>query len=575
MKTVVKLTVFSLTIAYFAMTAICSAQDVDLEKGLIGYWKLEKDAKDYSGNDNHGKNNGVQFTAKGVNGESAASFNGRDNYISVPNSELLNFGTNDFTLSTWVYTKKHNDDVLGDILSKFDLEKRNGLNFSIMNYSGVTNAQSNHRNVFFGIDDGKIEEKFTDCGRPGNTQFITTLTVFNGDLYASTYEPGINNSGRVYRYNGGTEWADCGSPDKSNTVMSMAVLDGKLYVGTGFYHGQGSALNTDSENTTPGGKIFRYEGGKKWTDCGRPGEHGMVYGWVVEGGGPAKDIWCLTTFNGYLYGSPLISEGIWRYDGDKNWTYVGGPGRRIFGIAVYNGTLYGMGNDVGGIVEYDGVKMWDNAGYQKGATQVYSIAVHNGIMYTGVWPNGTVYRDDGNKKWTSVGQLGNEEEVMGMLVYNGKMYAGTLPLAEVYRYDGGSNWTLLDRLDHTPDVRYRRAWSLAVFNGKLFVGTLPSGHVYSIEAGKSVSYDHELEPGWKHLVAQRNGKNLNFYIDGELKEVSTEFESSDFNLSNSKDLQIGFGTHDYFYGNMSEVRAYNRALTAEEIQSLFKQKSSK
>jgi len=164
---------------------------------------------------------------------------------------------------------------------------------------------------------------------------------------------------------------------------------------------------------------------------------------------------------------------------------------------------------------------------------------------------------------------------MGMLVYNGKMYAGTLPLAEVYRYDGGSNWTLLDRLDHTPDVRYRRAWSLAVFDGKLFVGTLPSGHVYSIEAGKSVSYDRELEPGWKHLIAQRSGKNLKFYIDGALEVTSSEFDPTDINLSNEADLQIGFGTHDYFYGNMSDVRVYNRAITDDEIQNLYKQKSVK
>ena len=574
MKTSVKISLIFLVVVLFGMTSICTAQENVLEKGLVGYWKLEKDAKDYSGNENHGKKSGVQFTAEGVTGSTAANFNGRDNFILIPNSESLNFGTKNFTICAWIYTRKHNDDVLGDIISKFDSERRNGLNFSIMNYPGVTNAQSNHRNVFFGIDDGRIDDKFTDCGRPGNTEFITTLTVYNGDLYATTYEPGIDNSGRVYRYNGKKEWVDCGSPDKSNTVMSMAVLDGKLYAGTGFYHGQGSALNTDSENTTPGGRVFRYEGGKEWTDCGRPGEHGMVYSWVVQGGGPAKDIWCLTTFNGHLYGSPLVSEGIWRYDGDKNWTYVGSPGRRIFGIGVYNGTLYGMGNDIGGIVKYDGNLMWDNAGYQEGATQVYSIAVHNGIMYTGVWPNGTVYRDDGNKQWTNVGQLGNEEEVMGMLVYNGKMYAGTLPLAEVYRYDGGSTWTLIDRLDYTPDVRYRRAWSLAVFDGKLFVGTLPSGHVYSIEVGKSVSHDYELEPGWKHLVAQRDGNKLKFYIDGELKEVSTKFKSDNFNISNEKDLYIGFGTHDYFYGKMSDVRMYTRALSKSEIQALYKQKAS-
>ena len=62
-----------------------------------------------------------------------------------------------------------------------------------------------------------------------------------------------------------------------------------------------------------------------------------------------------------------------------------------------------------------------------------------------------------------------------MAVYNGKLYAGTLPLGEVYRYDGDQKWTLTGQLDTTPNVKYRRVWSMAVCQGKLFAGTLPSG----------------------------------------------------------------------------------------------------
>ena len=67
-----------------------------------------------------------------------------------------------------------------------------------------------------------------------------------------------------------------------------------------------------------------------------------------------------------------------------------------------------------------------------------------------------------------------EKEVMGMSVYNGKLYAGTLPLADVYRYDANSKWTSVGQLDKTPNVRYRRAWTMAVYQGKLECVGAPS-----------------------------------------------------------------------------------------------------
>jgi len=188
--------------------------------------------------------------------------------------------------------------------------------------------------------------------------------------------------------------------------------------------------------------------------------------------------------------------------------------------------------------------------------------------HTRTWPNGEVFRYDGNRSWTSVGRLGTEKEVMGMAVYNGKLYAGTLPLAEVYRYDGDNRWLRTGQLDKTPAVRYRRAWSMAVYNGKLYCGTLPSGHVFSIEAGKSVTYDHALPAGWVHLVAVKGADKLRLYINGKQVATSTPFNKNDYDISNSKPLKIGFGTHDYFNGKLRDVRIYRRTLTGKEIADL-------
>jgi hypothetical protein len=192
-------------------------------------------------------------------------------------------------------------------------------------------------------------------------------------------------------------------------------------------------------------------------------------------------------------------------------------------------------------------------------------------MYVGTWPEGKVYRYDGDNDWADCGRLGEEKEVMGTAIYNGKMYAGTLPLAQVYRYEGANKWFLTGRLDLTPDVDYRRAWSMSVFDGKLFCGVLPSGHVHSLEVGKSVSYDRDLGTGWKHIAAVRDGGRLRLYVDGEAMAESSESEPENYDVDNEAPLRIGFGPHEYFKGRISDLRIYNRSLTRNQILEIYKE----
>jgi len=191
--------------------------------------------------------------------------------------------------------------------------------------------------------------------------------------------------------------------------------------------------------------------------------------------------------------------------------------------------------------------------------------VHGGELYVSEWPNAMVYRHGGGTKWIDCGRLGQELETMPLVVYNGKMYAGTLPLAEIYRYDGSTTWTRTARVDFTPDVKYRRAWSMAVYQGRLFVGTLPSGHVHSFEAGRNATYDRALEPGWRHIVAVKAGGQLRLYVDGKRVAASASFTPADYDLSNDVPMKIGFGSHDYFNGRMKDLRIYGRALSDREI----------
>lgn len=527
---------------------------------LIAHWPLAGDAKDVSGSGLHAQIRGaVDFGAAGPGEKprTAAGFNGRDAYLEVPLAPALRWGTEDFSISAWVESPEKTDDVPGDILSQYDAARKRGLQLTLKSSAGVATTQANYRQLQFGIDNDQ-QTPWTDCGRPGQALLAFALTAYDGQLYAGTCEPGEGQSGRVYRYGGGQKWIDCGAPTEANSVTALAEWDGRLYAATGKYRLGGSALE-ESKNAHLGGHVLRYEGDQKWTDCGQlPG--------VEAVGG-------LAVYNGSLYASSLYKPaGFFRYDGGTKWTDCGTPGRRVEALGVYNGYLYATSYDGGVVFRYDG-RTWQDCG-QLGSpeenSQTYSFAVYGGRLYVGTWRSGRVYRFEDLNRWTDVGRLGQELEVMGMLVHNGRLIAGTLPLAEVYAFEGGTTWRQLARLDHTPDVTYRRAWTMAEFGGRAYCSTLPSGHIHAYQAGRVASADRAFPGGWHHVAAVKQGGKLNLYVDGKVVAESAEFDRAAYDLTADAPLRIGLGTSDYFHGRISQVRLHAGALTAGEIADLAK-----
>ena len=115
------------------------------QPGLIAHWELTQNGNDKSGNGHHLVNHNVGFA-----GSTSGHFNGVDSWLELPPSNVPNLWKSGMTISAWVNTEQRLQDVIGDVLSCYDLTTRTGVNLSIMNYAGVTNAQSNHRNVFLG-----------------------------------------------------------------------------------------------------------------------------------------------------------------------------------------------------------------------------------------------------------------------------------------------------------------------------------------------------------------------------------------------------------------------------------------
>lgn len=73
---------------------------------------------------------------------------------------------------------------------------------------------------------------------------------------------------------------------------------------------------------------------------------------------------------------------------------------------------------------------------------------------------------------------------------------------------------------------------------------------------------------WNHLVLVYDGSVVRFFINGKVDAV----EASISGISSSASLNLGTNynnTGNFFRGSIADVRIYNRALTAEEVQILY------
>lgn len=522
---------------------------------LVGWWPLAGDTRDHSGCARDAAGSGLDLGREGPGGQpdGAAGFDGEAALLTVP-AGVVPARAGDFTLALRIHTDTVLDRPLGDLASCFDPDTRSGFTLGFTHASGVTSCQPNFRHLYFGLDAG-TEPCWSDYGRPGNAILIFALAVHDDELYAGTCEAGREEAGHVYRYSGNGEWEDCGSPAPCNAVSALAVFQGQLYAGVSRYRLAGSAL-PESENPHPGGAIYRYRGGRDWECCGQLPDREAIGSLVV--------------FRDRLYASSLYKPaGFFRYEGGATWTELATPGeRRVEALCVHGGRLWASSYDGGHIFRWEADGAWTDCGLLGENTQTYSFARWQGELYAGTWPSGRVFRYCTDGDWEDAGRLGEELEVMGMLVYNGKLYAGSLPLAEVYRYDGEQTWTCVGRLDATPDVRYRRAWTMATHQGRLICGTLPSGHVYALETGACVTLDRSVPSGWVHLAAVRRGRRLELYLDGRRVAASAEFDPSQLALRGDLPLTLGGGPQGGFCGRLADVRLYNRALSEAEIGAL-------
>ncbi len=138
----------------------------------------------------------------------------------------------------------------------------------------------------------------------------------------------------------------------------------------------------------------------------------------------------------------------------------------------------------------------------------------------------------------------------------------------MYEFEGGSSWRRLTRLDHTPDVTYRRAWTMAEHDGQVFCSTLPSGRIYAFSAGQQTAWGHTLSSAWHHVAATKSAGRLTLHVNGEMVAQTPVFDAANQALDSEAPLRIGTGVNGLLNGRLADVRIYRRALERAEIEAL-------
>jgi len=554
------------------------------EPKLVAHWPLEHDARDVVGG-LHGQAKNVTFSGGEGRG---VEFNGRDALIEITDAPALRLGARDFSFSLRVKCATPMTNTLGDLVSKFDPDRRRGLNFHLAGSAPSYSSMSDTRHVHFGIDDGYLSE-WADHGKPWpSNSLITCLVTFNGELYAGIADADKSpDKAQVFRFAGGKQWVDCGriSDDPDHySVQSMLVHDGKLYAGTGIWDWEQARGKLKGLPAAAPTHVCVFEGGTTWRDLGQVGTGSRVL--------------ALGSFNGDLYaGVDDYGNGhVYRYEESaKTWIDCGSPdGRNLESFIAFDSKLYVATH--GNVYEYAGGQTWTRIGNDPHEiNQIHSMHVFGGKLLLGTWPQGYVLRYAGGTEWDITGRLGLPEgmplcnEINALSVYNGKLYAGVIPLAECYRYEKDGEWTMLKRLAQRADwkVYHLSSWlrltCLTSYQGRLFACTgscegraidAPAdetlGRVYSMQAGQVVSHERDIGGEWTHLAGVRHGRQLKLYVNGKLAASSDLRDGPAFNLDNDRPLLIGFGAQHHFTGSISDVRLYDGALNDDAAAGLAK-----
>jgi len=302
------------------------------------------------------------------------------------------------------------------------------------------------------------------------TDFVSTLDVFKGYLYAGTW------SGQMWRTADGQTWSQVAP---STWPTDMDVFDAEPF---GSYLYVGTASNN---------------GGEIWRTNGITWERVVTNGFGITNN---YGINALAVFSDTLYAATSAEDGMMQIyrssSGDAGtWEPVvtngfgGGGIRQDVTMDVYRGYLYvGLSrNSVAELWRTNDGLAWTPVftnGLAPNNTNVSAMAEFNGAFYIGlrnVVSGGEVWRTTDGTTFTRVfdGGLGdvNNGRPYGLQVFNGYLYlvfSNLVTGAEVWRTSDGMTWEQVSDAgwgDSNNGVADYFDKGAAIFNNRLYIGT--------------------------------------------------------------------------------------------------------
>jgi len=166
-------------------------QDVVINDGLVGYWKMDETsspAVDYSGYGNNGVWNGNVSSSTSISSsfnfanQRSLNFDGTNDYIVIQNSDSLDIGGRNITIAAWVFVDNLANDQI--IIRK------------LYNPPGASDPTSHYNLEFVGSGADTFDFFFSDTSGTKRGPYSVTPTLGQWNHVAFTYD-GVNVRGYI------------------------------------------------------------------------------------------------------------------------------------------------------------------------------------------------------------------------------------------------------------------------------------------------------------------------------------------------------------------------------------------
>jgi uncharacterized protein YjdB len=605
----------TIQVSYGGFSATSAAT---VNSGLIAAFNFSEGTgttfKDTSGNNNNGTITGATWSAAGKYGN-ALSFNGTNNYLTVNDSASLDFTTG-MTLEAWV-----NPSATGSLWRTVIMKEQSGGLVYALYGNTDTNRPSGHAFTSSEFDTrGTAAVATNTWTHLAVTYDGSTLRIFVNGVEASNkaVTGNIKTSTGALRIGGNTIWGeyfaglidevrlynrplsataiqtDMNTPIASVAQTGLTVAPAnftltafgatqQLTVTANFADGSSqnvtsnasttySSTNTAVATVNATGLVKVFSNGSSTITASYGGFSGNatvtasnIQPPVLTGvtlapasfslapGGTRQ----LTATATYSDGSTqdVTNSGGTTYNSDK--TSVATVNTTGLVTAVAAGTA-----NVG--VSYSGFSSSSVATVTNGLVAAYSFNAGSGTTVADASGNGNTGTITG-ATWSAAGKYGNALSFNGTNNFVTVNESGSLDLTGAMTLEAwvnpsalGSTWRCVLLKEQSGGLIYA-----------LYANTdtnRPSGHVYISSEFDTRGTAALATNTWTHLAVTYDGTTLRMFVNGV--EASNKVVGGNIKTSTGA-LRIGGNSvwGEYFSGLIDEVRVYNRALTAAQIQA--------